>query len=203
MQGKIILTCGHEDPIWPHGWATIQKDQTRDGRPALSYGTSCSQCFSEIVRTRPEDVFPDHGEADKWLVGAKRPAPAQDTSEVEILENVAFRGEAWWHTNGNSLRDAMEKLPISPGLKLWLGDVVVQAWTEGAITSVQEYGEEMRQIDAEFDDVWRKNMVAVKEWRAAHPGNDHVLPDMGVMLTWLLEKAGIELAPPRAGEPGE
>ena len=80
----------------------------------------------------------------------------------------------------------MEKIQISDSLKLWFGEVAVQAWTEGAITAVQEYGDEMREADRQIDVLWKRNMRAVNAWRAAHPGNEMALPDMGEMLEWLL-----------------
>lgn len=80
----------------------------------------------------------------------------------------------------------MEKLQVLQSVKLWFGDVAAQAWTEGAITAVQEYGDEMREADLEFDRLWGKNMRTVSAWRAAHPGNDLVQPDMTVVLEWLL-----------------
>jgi hypothetical protein len=104
----------------------------------------------------------------------------------EQVANVALRGEAWWHNSENSLRMAVDKFPIPLSAKTWFGDLAVQAWTEGAITAVQEYGDEMRESDAAFDNLWDRNMKAVSAWRDAHPGNDLVLPDMTVMLDWLL-----------------
>lgn len=109
----------------------------------------------------------------------------------DLMSNVALRGEAWWHEQDNSLRLAANKLPVPTSVKEWIGDVASQAWTEGAITAVQEYGDEMRAHDAEFDRLWMQNMTAVNAWRAAHPGNDLVSPDMRVMLEWLLYEAGI------------
>jgi hypothetical protein len=104
----------------------------------------------------------------------------------EHVANVALRGEARWHEPDNSMRTAMEKLQVLQSVKLWFGDVAAQAWTEGAITAVQEYGDEMREADLEFDRLWGKNMRTVSAWRAAHPGNDLVQPDMTVVLEWLL-----------------
>lgn len=111
---------------------------------------------------------------------------------AEQVASVALRGEAWWHDPDNSLRRAADTLPVPVSVKTWIGDVAAQAWTEGAITAVQEYGDEMRAVDAEFDRFWKQNMIAVNAWRAAHPGNDLVMPDMGVMLEWLLREAGIQ-----------
>lgn len=113
----------------------------------------------------------------------------------DLVQNVAFRGEEWWHQTDNSLRTAVETLPMAASVKDWIGQVAVQAWTEGAVTAVQEYGDEMRAADAEFDRFWARDMVVVNAWRAAHPGNDLVLPDMGVVLDWLLQHAGILPAP--------
>jgi len=62
----------------------------------------------------------------------------------ETLADVAFRGEGWWFAPDNSMRIAVEKLAIPQSLKLWIGDVASQAWTEGAITAVWEYGDQMR-----------------------------------------------------------
>lgn len=90
----------------------------------------------------------------------------------ELVSNVAMRGEAWWHDTENSLRMAVDSLPIPLSVKTWFGDVAVQAWTEGAITAVQEYGDEMKEVDAAFDKLWDRDMKAVSAWRAAHPGND-------------------------------
>ena len=108
----------------------------------------------------------------------------------ETVSHVAFRGEVWWFQPNNSLRIALEKLDIPQSLKLWVGDVASQAWTEGAITAVQEYGDEMRAADADFDLLWGRQLRAINAWRAAHPGNDLVLPDMGIMFDWLLDEAG-------------
>lgn len=115
-----------------------------------------------------------------------------DGGSDEVVASVALRGEAWWHGDGTSLRQAVDSLPISQKVKLLIGDITVQAWTEGVITAVEEYGEEVRALDAEFDELWRMNMIAVRAWRAAHPGNDLVMPDMGEMLLWLCQRAGIE-----------
>lgn len=119
----------------------------------------------------------------------------------EQVASVALRGEAWWHDPDNSLRLALDELPVSQSAKLWFGDVAVQSWTEGAITAVQEYGDEMRAADAEFDALWNTNMIAVNAWRAAHPGNDLVLPDMGDMFNWLLSEAGLREKADLNGEP--
>jgi hypothetical protein len=84
------------------------------------------------------------------------------------------------------MREAVHKLRVSTSVKTWIGDVAIQAWTEGAITAVQEYGDEMQNFDKEFDHLWEIDMRAVNAWRAAHPGNDRVLPDLTQMLDWLL-----------------
>lgn len=105
------------------------------------------------------------------------------------VEAVALRGEAWWHDPKNSLRLALDKIDIPTSLRLWIGDVAVQAWTEGAITAVQEYGDELRDMEAAFDDVLSADMSAVIAWRAAHPGNNNVLPDMAKLLEWLVSEA--------------
>ena len=114
---------------------------------------------------------------------------AQQKADGQVAD-VALRGEAWWYDPCNSLRLAVDKFPLPLSAKTWFGDVAVQAWTEGAITAVQEYGDEMREVDAVFDKLWDRNMEAVAAWRAAHPGNDLVLPDMAVMLEWLLTHVG-------------
>lgn len=63
----------------------------------------------------------------------------------EQVASVSLRGEAWWHDPENSLRVALQSLPVPQSVKLWVADVAVQAWTEGAITAVQEYGDELRE----------------------------------------------------------
>lgn len=67
----------------------------------------------------------------------------------EQVANVALRGEAWWHDPDNELRLSADKLPVPLSVKTWIGDVAVQAWTEGAITAVQEYGDELRNTSME------------------------------------------------------
>jgi hypothetical protein len=34
---------------------------------------------------------------------------------------------------------------------------------------------------------WTRMQEAIEHWQMAHPGNDHVWPDLGKLLTWLLE----------------
>lgn len=71
---------------------------------------------------------------------------SEQTAANELVASVALRGEAWWHSPDNSLRLALYKIPVPQSVRLWVEDLAVQAWTEGAITAVQEYGDEMRAL---------------------------------------------------------
>ena len=45
-----------------------------------------------------------------------------------------------------------------------------------------------------FDMQWERSQEADAMWRAAHPGNELVKPDLGDLLQWLMEQAGDPLA---------
>jgi len=47
---------------------------------------------------------------------------------------------------------------------------------------------EVREYEGLFELQETRMTEAVKRWRAANPGNDLVRPDLGRLLTWLLEK---------------
>lgn len=49
-------------------------------------------------------------------------------------------------------------------------------------------GIEIAQQNASFKLRWNADMRAIKQWRAAHPGNELVQPDHADMVVWLLEE---------------
>jgi len=51
---------------------------------------------------------------------------------------------------------------------------------------------EIDDMNSLFDLQWKRTQEATELWRAAHPGNDLVLPDLGVLITWLMERADAE-----------
>jgi hypothetical protein len=53
--GKIILTCGHEDPIHPLGWDLFYK--TEDGVISGSY---CTKCYVEFIEENPNIVLTEY-----------------------------------------------------------------------------------------------------------------------------------------------
>jgi hypothetical protein len=48
--------------------------------------------------------------------------------------------------------------------------------------------DEIQQI---FDMQWKRSKEADAMWREAHPGNELVIPDLGVLLAWLMERAKV------------
>lgn len=48
--------------------------------------------------------------------------------------------------------------------------------------------DEIEELQRTFDLRWEADMRAIKRWRAAHPGNDLVMPDHADMVVWLLEQ---------------
>lgn len=54
--------------------------------------------------------------------------------------------------------------------------------------------EEVKETRSLFDLQWTRMREATKAWQAAHPGNDNVWPDLGDLLTWLLEQRQTKLS---------
>lgn len=52
----------------------------------------------------------------------------------------------------------------------------------------REFKETADSLQQTFDLQWEADMRAVARWRAAHPGNELVLPDRANMVVWLLEE---------------
>lgn len=72
QQGKIILSCGHEDPRKPTGWALHGKE-FRYGAKGYEYavysGSYCTQCFCARVLLDTEDVWVNYEEAKEAIFG--------------------------------------------------------------------------------------------------------------------------------------
>lgn len=56
------------------------------------------------------------------------------------------------------------------------------------IATLRALLEEREEQDRLIDAIWNANMTAINAWRKSNPGNDLVLPDQKVLVTWLLEE---------------
>jgi hypothetical protein len=54
--------------------------------------------------------------------------------------------------------------------------------------AVRELKVECDQLRFTFDLRWKADMRAIKRWRAAHPGNELVMPDHADLVVWLMEQ---------------
>ena len=55
------------------------------------------------------------------------------------------------------------------------------------MTTERDPREEVAELRALFDLQWKRSRQADKLWQAAHPGMDLVWPDLGELLTWLMQ----------------
>lgn len=72
QQGKIVLTCGHEDFRKPNGWTLYQEDWSAEieGNGKLMYSVSyCTQCFCANVLRDTEHVWTNYEEAREAIFG--------------------------------------------------------------------------------------------------------------------------------------
>ena len=115
-----------------------------------------------------------------------------DLPKIEkTLDGLSARAVGWWGAD-NSMRAALHTIAIPDSLKKWVGRVVCQAWMEGAVTGVQEYGDEVREQRREMDDLfdlqWNAEMRGIKKWQE-ETGQSLTLPDKAEFTLWLLHKA--------------
>lgn len=59
--------------------------------------------------------------------------------------------------------------------------------TPSAAEELAELREAVEGFEALFELQHQRSVEATRQWRIAHPGNDLVMPDLGSLLTWLLE----------------
>ena len=67
-EGKIFLSCGHEDHKKPLGWGIYERDWDVDGE-TLVYSTVCTSCFASTVLSKPEDCWLEYNEAWEAIFG--------------------------------------------------------------------------------------------------------------------------------------
>jgi hypothetical protein len=67
MGGKIILSCGHEDLVWPNGWPVYTVESTREGRLCVAYSQWCSKCLSNQLKLAPDKIFPHEYDAQEYI----------------------------------------------------------------------------------------------------------------------------------------
>ena len=64
------------------------------------------------------------------------------------------------------------------------------------IASLEEESKQLRDELQEYEELFQlqetRMTEAVKRWRQENPGNDLTVPDLGKLLTWLLEKKSNE-----------
>lgn len=48
--------------------------------------------------------------------------------------------------------------------------------------------EENAQLRALFDKQWKRSCEADALWRKHNPGNDNVMPDLGALLKWMMDR---------------
>lgn len=75
QQGKIILSCGHQDPRKPTGWELHGKEfRYKDGDYYYSiYSVSyCTQCFCASLLRDTEHVWTNYEEAMEAVYGQAR-----------------------------------------------------------------------------------------------------------------------------------
>lgn len=56
------------------------------------------------------------------------------------------------------------------------------------LAPITQRADETRDHEQLFETQWARMREATKAWQAAHPGNDLVWPDLGELLTWLLNR---------------
>lgn len=80
------------------------------------------------------------------------------------------------------------KTPVDPELVAELRSGLLSALRDRdmAYERIIELEAELREHTRLFELQHKRMSEATMAWRAAHPGNDHVFPDLGVLLSWLL-----------------
>lgn len=56
-EGKVFLTCGHEEPTKTVGWGLYTKEYNEFGRHCLAYGSYCVDCLAKQLREYPDETF--------------------------------------------------------------------------------------------------------------------------------------------------
>lgn len=69
--GKIILSCGHEEPTNPTGWSIYYGDVDEFGDESLVSASYCVSCVAEHMRNYPENTFFNFEEAWEAVFGQK------------------------------------------------------------------------------------------------------------------------------------
>lgn len=71
QQGRVFLSCGHEDPDKTLGWAVHYADYSDEdlGKVVIVSGTYCSRCTAVRLLLRPENTWFDYEEAKEAIFG--------------------------------------------------------------------------------------------------------------------------------------
>lgn len=56
QQGKIILSCGHEDKAKPKGWGLLYEEWS-GLHPTLASAQFCTKCFADYVLKFPSSCW--------------------------------------------------------------------------------------------------------------------------------------------------
>ena len=74
LQGKIILSCGHEDPQKPLGWHLYYSDYSdwKIGEEIIVHVTNCSRCTAARMLISPENLWFNYEEAKEAVFGQTR-----------------------------------------------------------------------------------------------------------------------------------
>ena len=71
MQGKIFLSCGHEDMYHPNGWTVVIKEEGCDAisgfHAQVSYNQYCSRCFADALLSYPDMLCKDQLDVDRYF----------------------------------------------------------------------------------------------------------------------------------------
>ena len=107
---------------------------------------------------------------------------------IEVLSGMLAKVEHPWSYVRDRLRDShgraigdMRYVDNKDNV-----DLIVEAIN--ALPELIELAKRTAELDALFDLQWKRMGEATKAWQEAHPGKDDVWPDLGDLLTWLLEE---------------
>jgi hypothetical protein len=89
---------------------------------------------------------------------------------VRELEQMASAGALW--------RDKNPDASV-----IMLGDLL--GWL---VARIREQESQLGEYDRLFEVQWRRMMEAITLWRRANPGNELVMPDLGDLLTWMMNR---------------
>jgi hypothetical protein len=124
-------------------------------------------------------------EAAKAALGKATPGPwyRQETSPttVGIRAKRGFICFMYTPTKYDGQQERYEKETVE-----FDADVIICEAAPALVRRVQELEAENKELNDLFDLQWTRSLEADELWRAAHPGNDHVCPDLGELLTWLM-----------------